>query len=232
MPRSTLPQTTSSVASSRPPPATRVRVPPPTNLRGLSDTAPVVRSSRPLPRRSRFRGPRPGGRSSRLFEGFGSKSAPTAWFVAVKPGWRRGRQPFTRRDSGATAFDVAGADRHRHVSIQDDTGHVKTTTVTYLKEHLRALLRRVQRGETVLILNRGEPVGRLEPVRPVEGEADAERVARLEKAGVLRPPAEPAGWGPILKPSPIRANKGQSVLSALLDDRNEGRRGSGTPRRS
>ena len=100
---------------------------------------------------------------------------------------------------------------------------MKTTTVAYLKEHLSALLRRVQRGETVLILNRGQPVGRIEPVRPAGDEGDSERVARLEKAGILRPPAELAGWGAILKPSPIRAEKGQSVLATLLEDRSEGR---------
>lgn len=100
---------------------------------------------------------------------------------------------------------------------------MKTTTVAYLKEHLSALLRRVQQGETVLILSRGRPVGRLEPVRPSGDEADSARVARLERAGVLRPPSESVDWRPILKASPVRTNKGQSVLSALLDERSEGR---------
>lgn len=100
---------------------------------------------------------------------------------------------------------------------------MKTTTVAYLKEHLSALLRRVQRGETVLILSRGKPVGRFEPIGPSGDGGDADRVARLEKAGVLRPPAESADWGPILDVSPVRANKGQSALAALLEERSEGR---------
>ena len=100
---------------------------------------------------------------------------------------------------------------------------MKTTTVAYLKEHLSALLRRVQRGESLLILSRGQPVGRIEPIRPTGDEVDSDRMARLERAGVLRPPAETADWRPIMKASPIRAREGQSVLAALLDERREGR---------
>jgi antitoxin (DNA-binding transcriptional repressor) of toxin-antitoxin stability system len=100
---------------------------------------------------------------------------------------------------------------------------MKTITAAYLREHLSALLRRVQCGESFLILNCGQPVGRIEPIRPVGVGADADRMARLERAGILRPPVVTADWSPILKASPIRVSEGDSVLAALIEERRKRR---------
>src|SRR3954467_10442230 len=94
-------------------------------------------------------------------------------------------------------------------------------TVTEAKNGLSALIDRVKGGESVLIVDRGTPVARLESA--VGAETDPEgRIARLERAGVVRaarkPPAEP-----VLTASPPRAAHGASAVGALLDERRSGR---------
>ncbi|MBI1865316.1 MAG: type II toxin-antitoxin system prevent-host-death family antitoxin [Nitrospirae bacterium] len=54
------------------------------------------------------------------------------------------------------------------------------TTIRDLKDHLSELLRRVQRGEEIVVTSHSRPVARIVPVSP----SDADR--RLTKAGFLR----------------------------------------------
>jgi prevent-host-death family protein len=92
-------------------------------------------------------------------------------------------------------------------------------TIGEAKNELSALLRLVRRGQSVLILNRKRPVARLEPVIPA---SDEERLAELERQGVLRRARKPLPdylW----KTNPPRLAKGASVLAALLEERREGR---------
>jgi len=97
---------------------------------------------------------------------------------------------------------------------------MKTTSISEAKSQLSALLDRVRAGESVLILDRGNPVARLEPV-PGDT-ADGGRVSRLERAGVLKrgkgriPLEELREPGPALPP-------GVSVVEALLEERRSGR---------
>lgn len=97
---------------------------------------------------------------------------------------------------------------------------MKSATITQAKNGLSALIDRVQAGETILITERGIPVARLEPIAP---ESDPSgRLARLERAGIVRmgrrpPPLE------LLRQPPPDAPAGLSVLEALLEERREGR---------
>jgi antitoxin (DNA-binding transcriptional repressor) of toxin-antitoxin stability system len=87
-----------------------------------------------------------------------------------------------------------------------------------LKNHLSAYLKKVRAGRTILIVDRDQPVARLERIAG-GGEAD-DRIGRLEKAGLLRRATVR------LDPEALRieAPKAQrSVLDALLDERREGR---------
>jgi prevent-host-death family protein len=87
---------------------------------------------------------------------------------------------------------------------------------------LSALLELVRAGETVTITDRGRPVARLVPAAGSESETDEERVARLERKGVIRrgKPMSEETRKLILSPPPkARA----SVLEALLEERREGR---------
>lgn len=97
---------------------------------------------------------------------------------------------------------------------------MKTTTITAAKNGLSALIDQVQAGESILILERGRPVARLEPVA---GHGDATgRLARLERAGVVRigtgaPPVEL-----LRQPGPELA-KGASAVAAVIEERRSGR---------
>ncbi|HKC25239.1 MAG TPA: type II toxin-antitoxin system prevent-host-death family antitoxin [Thermoanaerobaculia bacterium] len=96
---------------------------------------------------------------------------------------------------------------------------MKKATISETKNNLSALIRRVKNGETILIVDRDTPVARLEPIRPSD-ETDDERLARLEKAGIIR---RGTGKYPkeILERDPPRARKGASIVAALLKDREE-----------
>lgn len=56
-----------------------------------------------------------------------------------------------------------------------------TIGIRELKSHLSAYLRRVKAGETVVITERGKPVGRILPLE----ESLEESLRNLEEAGVL-----------------------------------------------
>ena len=99
---------------------------------------------------------------------------------------------------------------------------MKTTTVTEAKAHLSRLLAQVQQGESVLILSRGKPVARLEPVRDTSTASSALRTEHLVRRGILRRPAlpmDPGGLGLVGEPAP----EDRGLLAALLADREEGR---------
>ncbi len=97
---------------------------------------------------------------------------------------------------------------------------MKRATLTETKNNLSALVDQVQHGETILILDRGRPVARLESALG-EGDDPEGRVARLERQGLLRRASIPFPRE-ILMPPP-RPSEGGSVLDALLEERREGR---------
>ncbi len=93
---------------------------------------------------------------------------------------------------------------------------MKKASITEAKNGLSALIARVQHGDSVLIVDRGRPVARLEPAGHAgAGEADG-RLARLERAGLARRPAGPAPVK-LIAQAPPRARA--SALGALLDER-------------
>jgi prevent-host-death family protein len=99
---------------------------------------------------------------------------------------------------------------------------MKRATLTDTKNNLSALVDQVQHGETILILDRGRPVARLESVRWGDDDDPEGRLARLERQGLLRrasapPPRE------ILMEAPPRPSEGASALEALLAERRDGR---------
>ena len=97
-------------------------------------------------------------------------------------------------------------------------------TVTQAKAKLSAVLRRIKRGETVLITERGRPIARLGPAMPAD-EPEDERLRRMIAAGVLLPPRRPMSareWKRFLA-APRTPDPDGAVHQALLDDRYEGR---------
>jgi prevent-host-death family protein len=98
---------------------------------------------------------------------------------------------------------------------------MKTASVSETKNNLSAILRQVREGESYLIVDRGKPVARLDPVTSEEKGADQRR-ADLERRGILR-----RGRGraikEILETPPPRLPKNVSALALLLDERETGR---------
>ena len=93
-------------------------------------------------------------------------------------------------------------------------------SITDAKNGLSALLERVRRGEGVIIEDRGVPVARLEPV--FDTLDDDGRIARLERAGIVRRPSEDVPSS-VAKTPPPRPARGHSISQAVLDERAAGR---------
>jgi prevent-host-death family protein len=97
---------------------------------------------------------------------------------------------------------------------------VKKASISEAKNNLSALIDRVKGGSPVLIVDRGRPVARLEPVASTGSEDD--RLVRLVRDGLVRP-ARAAMPKSVFATMPPRAKKGASGVRALLDERREGR---------
>jgi prevent-host-death family protein len=95
---------------------------------------------------------------------------------------------------------------------------MKKASISEAKNNLSALIDRVKAGASVLIVDRGRPVARLEPVTGSEDE----RIVRLVRDGVVRPArgaAAKSAWAS----QPPEPKAGASALQALLDERREDR---------
>jgi prevent-host-death family protein len=98
---------------------------------------------------------------------------------------------------------------------------MKRASISEAKNNLSALIDGVKGGSPVLIVDRGRPVARLEPVADLPSDDDG-RLARLVRAGVVR-----AGSGAlrksVLSTKPPRQTGRASAVRLLLEDRREGR---------
>jgi prevent-host-death family protein len=98
---------------------------------------------------------------------------------------------------------------------------MKKASITEAKNNLSKLIDGLASGSSVLIVDRGRPVARLEPV--TSGVApDNERLARLVRAGIVRPRSGKAARSVLSSPPP-KAKGDSSALAALLAERREGR---------
>lgn len=87
----------------------------------------------------------------------------------------------------------------------------ETAGVRELKGRLSSYLRRVKKGGTVLVTERGKPVARIVPV----SEPPEERLAVLRQAGVLAWNGQPLG-----RVRPVMRVRGKpDVASLLVEDR-------------
>lgn len=99
---------------------------------------------------------------------------------------------------------------------------MKSANVATAKNELSRLLRRVKRGETVVITERRRPVAQLQPYQG-GGPAD-ERLGRLHDSGLLAPPAAGALDLPAFLAAPRpRLSGRRSLAAAVLAERAESR---------
>lgn len=97
---------------------------------------------------------------------------------------------------------------------------MKTESISTAKNQLSALIKRVQRGEPIVITDRGVPVAKLVPVELGAGVSD--RVIALAQQGLARLPARApdASWLDLPRPTPTA---GTSVVDLLVQERRDGR---------
>jgi len=100
---------------------------------------------------------------------------------------------------------------------------MKRASITEAKNNLSRLIDGVKAGTPVLIMDRGHPVARLEPVKGASGAADSERLARLIRDGVVRPSRGPGLPKHLITDPPPRVKGGESIVDILVEERREGR---------
>jgi antitoxin (DNA-binding transcriptional repressor) of toxin-antitoxin stability system len=95
---------------------------------------------------------------------------------------------------------------------------MEKATISELKNHLSAFLKRVRGGASVIVYDRDQPIARIERIG--SGERDDEVATRLERAGLLRRARTPLPLA-MLKTDVPGAER--SVVEALLEERRDGR---------
>ena len=74
----------------------------------------------------------------------------------------------------------------------------------------------------MLIVDRGRPVARLEPVSSARQDEQDARLSRLVRDGLVRPRRSPPPLA-LFRGQPPRASAGASAVDALIEERQEGR---------
>ncbi len=99
---------------------------------------------------------------------------------------------------------------------------MKKASITEAKNRLSALIDGLKGGSPVLIVDRGRPVARLEPVMTGREPEHNGRLSRLIREGVIRP-GRASLSRTLLAEQPPRAKRGASAVAALIAERRENR---------
>jgi prevent-host-death family protein len=98
---------------------------------------------------------------------------------------------------------------------------MERATITEVKNGLSAYIDKVKAGESILVTDRGVPVAVLEPVaRQVHWD---ERIARLERAGLVRRGTGQLPLEVLDTPGPNVRGPGNPGVDAVIDERRSGR---------
>jgi prevent-host-death family protein len=95
---------------------------------------------------------------------------------------------------------------------------MERATISQLKNRLSAYLKKVRAGHSILILDRDEPIARIERVAPEERPGD--RLTRLERSGLLLRSTATLSVEELRAPVP---RPQRSVVEALMEERRDGR---------
>jgi prevent-host-death family protein len=94
---------------------------------------------------------------------------------------------------------------------------MKQASISELKNQLSAYLRCVRGGEPVIVYDRKRPIARIERVADEDYD---DRIAQLQRDGLLAPPVEPMPMDLLRSPAP---HADLSVLEALIEARETSR---------
>jgi antitoxin (DNA-binding transcriptional repressor) of toxin-antitoxin stability system len=95
---------------------------------------------------------------------------------------------------------------------------MERVTISQLKNSLSAYLKKVRAGQTVLILDRNEPIAVLERVDNKSMAGD-ERLTQLEQAGLIKRSKTSDPLGALRGYKPIKSKA--SVIDAVIEERRE-----------
>jgi prevent-host-death family protein len=99
---------------------------------------------------------------------------------------------------------------------------MKKASITEAKNNLSALIDGLKGGASVLIVDRGRPVARLEPVTAGREPDHEGRLSRLIREGTVRPRRSPLSRT-LFAEQPPRAKHQPSAVEALIEERRNGR---------
>jgi len=99
---------------------------------------------------------------------------------------------------------------------------MKTASITEAKNNLSALIDGLKGGSPVLIMDRGRPVARLEPVSSLDDGEGRASLSRLIRSGLVRPPRRKLDPDFLATP-PSGSAPDVSIVDMVLEERREGR---------
>jgi prevent-host-death family protein len=99
---------------------------------------------------------------------------------------------------------------------------MKKASITEAKNNLSALIDGLKGGSPVLIVDRGRPVARLEPVTSGRAPELNGRLSRLIREGIVRPGRAPLSRALFADPPP-RPKGRASAVAMLIEERRESR---------
>jgi prevent-host-death family protein len=97
---------------------------------------------------------------------------------------------------------------------------METATITQVKNGLSSYIDKVKSGESILVTDRGVPVAVLEPV--AEQVDWDERMARLERAGLVRRGKGRIPLEILRTPGPKVRGPGNPLVDAVIEERRSG----------
>lgn len=98
------------------------------------------------------------------------------------------------------------------------------TNISTLKNELSAILRKVRKGEEVIILDRNQPVAKISKLQEApKPQNDEALMAELERRGMIKRATKKPVSLEWLQKNMVRLKSGASAVEALLKDREEAR---------
>ena len=98
---------------------------------------------------------------------------------------------------------------------------MKNANISEIRDHLSEYLRKVRKGETVIVYDREIPIARLEPI-PASGRGHPPCYHRALAAGIVIPPRLSDDALKTLSP-PAKPRLPARLLEALIEERRGGR---------
>lgn len=92
---------------------------------------------------------------------------------------------------------------------------LKTSNISYLRNHLSEVINCVREGESVTVLDRNKPVARLVPYSSAESPMNR-RMQELQQSGLL---VHRTGTDPVPLPPPVKLTQAVEVSRFIVEDR-------------